>query len=272
MSREYRNSPRVKTSRRNSGGGGSMVPGIMLGLLIGLLIAGGFMLWNKKSPADTPSNRNWTTNEEASKAQQAQNDDTPEEIPALSSKQPQKPKPSSYDFYEVLQDGQPAGTREARTPPAVSKPKPPVTAEPKPALTPPVTDSTPSVEPKPAQQASTEVPKPKKPEPNTTTEPTTMGTTKPKPNTTSAEPTTGAAKPKPNKKYYLQAGSFTNATQADDMKARLTMMGLDANVQSNVVGDKVRHKVKLGPFNSEEELQRAKAELSLQGVETQSGQ
>ena len=53
--------------------------------------------------------------------------------------------------------------------------------------------------------------------------------------------------------YYLQAGSFQNAGDAEKLKARLAISGFEASVQTVAIPDKGEwHRVRLGPFNSSE--------------------
>lgn len=67
----------------------------------------------------------------------------------------------------------------------------------------------------------------------------------------------------------LQAGSFRHADDADKLKARLAMLGLEANVQSASIPDRgVWYRVRLGPYKSEEEISRARNFLKQNGVES----
>ena len=53
--------------------------------------------------------------------------------------------------------------------------------------------------------------------------------------------------------YYLQAGSFQNEGDAEKLKAKLAFSGFEANIQTVTIPDKgVWHRVRLGPFNSNE--------------------
>jgi cell division protein FtsN len=53
--------------------------------------------------------------------------------------------------------------------------------------------------------------------------------------------------------YYLQAGSFQNAGDAEKLKARLAISGFEASVQTVARPDKGEwHRVRLGPCNSSE--------------------
>jgi cell division protein FtsN len=66
---------------------------------------------------------------------------------------------------------------------------------------------------------------------------------------------------------FLQTGSFQNAGDADNQKAKLALSGLEASVQQVMVQDKVWFRVRLGPFGKMDELTRTRADLAKQGVE-----
>jgi cell division protein FtsN len=66
---------------------------------------------------------------------------------------------------------------------------------------------------------------------------------------------------------FLQAGSFQNAADADNQKARLAMMGMEAGVQQVMLQDKVWYRVRLGPFRKMEDVSALRAELARHGVE-----
>lgn len=53
--------------------------------------------------------------------------------------------------------------------------------------------------------------------------------------------------------YYLQAGAFPNPADADNLKARLALMGFEAAIQTIEIPDKgVWHRVRLGPYKIDE--------------------
>ena len=66
---------------------------------------------------------------------------------------------------------------------------------------------------------------------------------------------------------FLQTGSFQNADDADNQKAKLALTGLEASVQQVMVQDKVWFRVRLGPFRKMDELTRMRADLAKQGIE-----
>ncbi len=73
---------------------------------------------------------------------------------------------------------------------------------------------------------------------------------------------------KPADQFWLQAGSFSDAADAEGLKARLALAGWEAAVQEATVPDKgVRYRVRLGPFDNTDELNRMKGELSRRGFD-----
>ena len=65
----------------------------------------------------------------------------------------------------------------------------------------------------------------------------------------------------------MQTGSFQNAADADNQKAKLALMGAEASVQQVMLQDKVWYRVRLGPFKKQDEVNHMRAELSSQGIE-----
>jgi cell division protein FtsN len=75
--------------------------------------------------------------------------------------------------------------------------------------------------------------------------------------------------PSPKETFFLQAGAFQNAPDADNLKARLALIGIEARIQTATLPDKgVWHRVRVGPYTSVEELNRARDSLKQNGVET----
>ena len=66
---------------------------------------------------------------------------------------------------------------------------------------------------------------------------------------------------------FLQTGSFQNAGDADNQKAKLAMMGTEASVQQVMLQDKVWYRVRIGPFKKTAEVNNTRSELSKQGIE-----
>ena len=70
-------------------------------------------------------------------------------------------------------------------------------------------------------------------------------------------------------KYFLQAGSFQNAGDADNLKAKLAMLGVEATVQDINLPEKgVWHRVRVGPFTSINDIEQVRASLQQNGVQS----
>ena len=68
--------------------------------------------------------------------------------------------------------------------------------------------------------------------------------------------------------FYLQAGAFQNAPDADNLKARLALIGVAAIVQTTTLPDNgVWHRVRVGPYTAIEDLNRARETLKQNNVE-----
>ncbi len=73
----------------------------------------------------------------------------------------------------------------------------------------------------------------------------------------------------PAEPLFLQAGSFTNPEDADRIKAKLALLGIEANTQTATIPDKgVWYRVRLGPYKSADELNRARIFLKQNGVDS----
>lgn len=178
------------------GSNSSLILGILIGMVLGLAVAGGVAWHIAKRPSP------FTNNE--------QRDTTPAEpvAPASTAQKPSAPAtPSSavdgkprFEFYKILTDKEgasPKGTGRPSIAPAKESPKP------------------------------------------------------------SAQ--SGA--------YFLQAGSFSSAEDADKLKAKLALLGMEAGVQSaDVPGNGVRYRVRLGPYHSTNELNGANNTLKQNGI------
>ena len=69
--------------------------------------------------------------------------------------------------------------------------------------------------------------------------------------------------------YYLQAGSFQTEVDANNLKANLALIGVEALIQTASIPDKgVWHRVRVGPFSDIEALNKARASLSQNGIQT----
>lgn len=88
------------------------------------------------------------------------------------------------------------------------------------------------------------------------------------PGTTAAANATTAAAPVIIETYFLQAGAFQKAVDADNLKAKLALMGLETSVQEVNVPEKgLMHRVRIGPFNKLEHMNRVRTQLSQNGIQ-----
>lgn len=66
----------------------------------------------------------------------------------------------------------------------------------------------------------------------------------------------------------LQAGAFSSEEDADNLRARLALMGLESSVQKHVVAGKgTWYRVRLGPFATVDEMQKVRSDLAQNGID-----
>lgn len=75
--------------------------------------------------------------------------------------------------------------------------------------------------------------------------------------------TTAAANDTP---YILQAGAFGASGDAEAVKARIALLGLNARVESAQINGKTVYRVRMGPYGTASELAAAKAKLASGGL------
>ncbi|MBI1174236.1 MAG: SPOR domain-containing protein [Sideroxydans sp.] len=186
--------------------GGSMFAGIVLGMVLGVAIAGGVAWYILKlpSPFVNKGQRHELSDPQAAPAGEPQ---TPASSPATAATAAPaaagdngKPR---FEFYKVLTDKQDGSL--------------------------------------PAQQAPAQPAAPAAP---------------------------AATKAAPNQASFLQAGSFSSEGDADKVKAKLALLGMEASVQTvTIPGKGVWHRVRLGPYRNSDEMNKARATLKQNGVD-----
>ncbi len=83
------------------------------------------------------------------------------------------------------------------------------------------------------------------------------------------KPAEVVATPAAKEAFFLQAGSFQNAPDADNLKARLALLGFEASIQTRPLPEKgVWHRVRVGPYADVEELNRVRGVLKQNNIET----
>ncbi len=66
---------------------------------------------------------------------------------------------------------------------------------------------------------------------------------------------------------YLQVGAFQDEQEADNLKAKLALIGIEARIQTVETQDKgVWHRVRVGPFTSVADMDKARADLKANGI------
>ncbi|PHV38627.1 SPOR domain-containing protein [Janthinobacterium sp. BJB304] len=124
--------------------------------------------------------------------------------------------------------------------------------------------------------APTTAQQPKAPAPDALQE--LIGTLKDKP-----APKTPAAAPAPQTKadakeaktdaasdkwiYYLQAGAFHDMSDAESTRGKLALLGFEAAISDRSTDAGVLHRVRIGPFNQLEAMNRARTKLSENGID-----
>ena len=68
--------------------------------------------------------------------------------------------------------------------------------------------------------------------------------------------------------YLLQAGSFQQFNEADSLKARLALIGVEAHIQSVEVNKAKWHRVQIGPSNDRHALEALRKRLKSSQIDT----
>lgn len=82
-----------------------------------------------------------------------------------------------------------------------------------------------------------------------------------------AQPTEGkenaATAPAANESFFLQAGAFQKSAEADNLKAKLALIGVEATVTEVTVPEKGKmYRVRSGPYGKAEEMNRVRNQMS----------
>ena len=72
--------------------------------------------------------------------------------------------------------------------------------------------------------------------------------------------------PRPTERMYLQVGAFENPSEADNLKARLALSGIQASAQRTQLADgRVVHRVRIGPYSKPEDMNPMRSRLAEAG-------
>lgn len=70
-------------------------------------------------------------------------------------------------------------------------------------------------------------------------------------------------------RYLLQAGSFRSGADAERLKARLALLGIEASIQTvELAGGETWHRVRVGPLPAGERLNQVRARLERNAIDT----
>lgn len=261
MSRDYKTRKPAKSSPEK---GGSAFFGGFVGYALGLASAIGIWLYLNYAPSPFlpaekvagSSEKNQT--QPAAETAKAAEKPVPQEPLALAEEKPR------FDFYKILPgieepeiDHDFRRTAEQPTPPPITAKTPENNkpAEIVPQYVPPRPTVTPVI---PPQQIAAVPPRALPAEP--------------KQQPQQQPPATPQAKtPAPAKeRIFLQAGSFRKNDEAENMKARLALLGVFASVQPIDLAEKgTWYRVRIGPFNNKTDSDQTSASLRENGIETQ---
>jgi cell division protein FtsN len=83
-------------------------------------------------------------------------------------------------------------------------------------------------------------------------------------NTRTREERVGQAK---TASYILQAGSFKDFKDADSLRAKLALMGIESKVEKATVGNVVWNRVKMGPYSQMASVSTIRTRLRENGID-----
>jgi cell division protein FtsN len=119
------------------------------------------------------------------------------------------------------------------------------------------------------EEDSTEVVKPKKPRYDFFTVLPEMEVVVPQQQLSrEAEPSSDPVPGTAQDKYILQVGSFRNSADAEQMKARLALLGSIATIQTVTVNNQTWHRVRIGPFEGARQADEKRRMLSDSQIDT----
>ena len=269
---------RGKSQARRSGGNSNGIPGwawMVLGILLTIVVV---IVAPKYLKSDGDGFFRPQPNPDAQPVPVAEDEDAvaPEgDVPApksAKSKDAGKADKSGeeYDFYTLLpgkevplSDAEIAATERAEAQREAARQKQQASAQSDDAeaaisprtLPKPVDDG---VTTKPAATATTDIAKPAA---------TMASTSKPTATNTAASTITPTPAIDDNTRYLLQAGAFQASGQAEELKAKIALLGLGARVESAQIGGKTVYRVRMGPYGTATDLAEAKRKLSAGGLQ-----
>lgn len=68
--------------------------------------------------------------------------------------------------------------------------------------------------------------------------------------------------------FYVQAGAYGTSSEAEEQRAKISMMGLEPRISEREVKGRTMFRVRLGPFSSQDDAEAARLALAGGGVES----
>ena len=68
--------------------------------------------------------------------------------------------------------------------------------------------------------------------------------------------------------YFIQAGAFRTPEDAEQQRARLSLLGMQARVSEREQSGRIVYRVRLGPFDKKDDADKAKDRLDSNSIET----
>jgi len=67
--------------------------------------------------------------------------------------------------------------------------------------------------------------------------------------------------------YLVQVASLRKASDAEQLKAKLALLGIRSNIQRVTIEGKDYHRVRIGPYRGRQEMNQTRALLSSNGLQ-----
>jgi cell division protein FtsN len=83
-----------------------------------------------------------------------------------------------------------------------------------------------------------------------------------------SQPQETAAVQTDSESYLLQVGSFREKSDAEQMKARLALLGITTRIQTVTVNDATWHRVRVGPVNGARQADAMRKQLTDNGIDS----
>jgi cell division protein FtsN len=83
-----------------------------------------------------------------------------------------------------------------------------------------------------------------------------------------SQPQQTPTEPADSGSYLLQVGSFRENSDAEEMKARLALLGIMARIQTVTVNDATWHRVRVGPVSGARQADEMRGRLSDDGIDS----